>query len=166
MVQFYFLSVFLNIACGYALSLARRQRSHHLLRSLDTLFTDDRVRLSFGILSIVTGAFKLISPMRGDVRVIGDLFPAIMGLLAGAVLLLEIRQGSTSASSQASVAEGSTGGKSSELPVDQPPPAGESGSERRQRRLEELLLGSGSAIGFVAMFAGVMHFLFPMELFL
>jgi hypothetical protein len=42
-----------------------------------------------GILSAVTGLFKLLSAVEGNVPVVGDLLPAMTGLGVGAVLLYE-----------------------------------------------------------------------------
>jgi hypothetical protein len=171
MVQFYFLSVFLTISGGYALSFAMRSSSHHLLKNLDAIFLDPPVRLALGVLNLVTGAFKLISPMRGDVRIIGDLFPALAGILVGTVLLLELHRGPDTpfvdttfvdAAAEGGAAS-ATGSGSPETPKAASPVMA---SRKKRHRLEAFLLKSGAAIGFVAMLAGIMHFLFPMELFL
>jgi hypothetical protein len=144
---------------------------------------DEGVRLVLGILSMVTGAFKLISPMRGDVRIIGDLIPALAGLLVGAVLLLELHRGSElpnvaaaaapSPSDQEVSSKDYPEGQSSqpmEGAAEAAPPALAGTATRarikKRHRLEAFLLTYDAAIGYAAIFASAMHFLFPMELFL
>jgi len=48
---------------------------------------DETFRLVLGILTGVVGFFKFLTVVRGDVPVVGDLLPALAGL-AGAFLLL------------------------------------------------------------------------------
>ncbi len=50
---------------------------------------DETFRLVLGILTGVTGFFKLLTAVRGDVPVIGDLVPAFAGLAGGFTLLYE-----------------------------------------------------------------------------
>ena len=155
MVQFYFLAVILNLIGGYALTIADRSKPHVLLRNLDAGLSSPKVRLALGIFSLLTGIFKFITPMRGDVRVIGDLFPAVSGVLVGAVLLLELRKSPDDpfvdpASRLAETAPAHTDEAAPAAPHD---------------RFAEWLLRSGRKIGYVAMLVGIAHFLFPMELF-
>jgi hypothetical protein len=155
MVQFYFLSVILNLIGGYALTIADRSKPHVLLRNLDTALSSPRVRLALGVLSLLTGIFKFITPMRGDVRVIGDLFPAVSGLLVGAVLLLELRRSPDDPFVDPASREGEAA----------TPEKDEAAPPAPHDRFAERLLKSGRKIGYVAMLVGLAHFLFPMELF-
>ena len=91
MLQFYFLSVALNIACGLALILPDRPRAGPFLLHLEIVFADVGVRVALGSLGMVTGALTLISPIQGDVPLVGDLIPSLTAALAGLVLLLELR---------------------------------------------------------------------------
>ena len=156
MIQFYFLSVALNIACGLALILPNRPHPRQLLRHFDVVLSDAGVRVSLGSLGIVTGALTIISPIQGDVPFVGDLIPALSSALAGLVLLLELRSerrddprnlagGGVRAEGEAS--------ESQALPMS-------------NERLRSLLVGSGRVIGFIAILAGIVHFFFPLELFL
>ncbi|HUX40979.1 MAG TPA: hypothetical protein VMV83_07435 [Rectinemataceae bacterium] len=156
MIQFYFLSVALNIACGLALILPNRPHPRQLLRHFDVVLSDSGVRISLGSLGIVVGALTLISPIQGDVPFVGDLIPALSSALAGLVLLLEIRsERKEEPTRQGETADGSGQGQGSAqaLPL----------SDERLRRL---LVESGRIIGFIAILAGIVHFLFPLELFL
>lgn len=48
----------------------------------------ETLRLILGLLSIITGLFKLLSAVQGDIPVIGDLIPAVSGFASGSVLVL------------------------------------------------------------------------------
>jgi uncharacterized membrane-anchored protein len=50
---------------------------------------DETFRLVLGILTAVSGFFKLLTAIRGDIPVIGDLFPALAGLIGGFTVLYE-----------------------------------------------------------------------------
>ena len=50
---------------------------------------DKTLQLVVGILSFLTGLMKLLSPIQYDIAIIGDLVPALAGIAAGAVLLLD-----------------------------------------------------------------------------
>ncbi len=155
MIQFYFLAVALNLACGFALLLPERPHPRQLLRHLDFVLSDGKIRTALGILGIVTGLLTITSPIQGDVPVIGDLVPALTSALAGLVLLLELQSGrkeeatSLHAEAQAEPAE---------------KPDGEPAASKTGLRL--LLVGSGRIIGLLAILAGLVHFFFPLELFL
>lgn len=132
MVQFYFLSIALNLAGGYALivdSLPERSRS---IEGLRDFFRDPVVRLILGILAAVTGALKFLTAMRGDIPVVGDFLPAVGGLGVGLTLLLERSQ----------VENG------------------------RPNAFERLFLDHKPTVGLVGLVAAVVHFLFPMVIFL
>jgi len=85
MVQFYFLSIFLNVLAGYLLYFwdetgSSEDRSDFALKG-------DTFILVVGILSVVTGLVKLFSPIGGTLPIVGDLIPAATGILCGLVLL-------------------------------------------------------------------------------
>lgn len=119
-MQFYFLSVLCNAAAGYSLISDRKQ--------------NDAFRLAIGILTIVSGVFKLLSAIQGDVPVLGDIIPAIIGFAAGSVLVLEYYR------------------KTSTLEPSMP------------SLLELFLNNYKKQIGFLAITAAVLHFLFPQVL--
>jgi uncharacterized membrane-anchored protein len=85
MLQFYFLSVSLNLLAGYLLffweeGVSSEGNSNFSLQG-------DTFILIVGILSVVTGLAKLFTPIGGALPIIGDLIPAATGLVCGFVLL-------------------------------------------------------------------------------
>ncbi len=153
MIQFYFLSVALNLVCGLALVLPDRSHQWKLLDHLDAILSDAGLRGALGVLGVVTGALTIISPIQGDVPFVGDLIPSFTSALAGLVLLLELRSDRQDKANSASP-EGT-----SEAPGQVPSPSS-------RRKLRGVLVESGRIIGLFAILAGLAHFLFPLELFL
>jgi len=139
MIQFYLLSVLLNILCGYSLAVKKSESTSQLVRGAQIVITDPGLRLIIAILSIAVGVLKLLFALRGDIPVIGDFLPAIAGIVVGATLLLDISE-------------------ANHLPY------AEKG--KLAARLETLLLSYKQVIGYVGIMAGIIHFLFPMVLFL
>lgn len=88
MIQFYFLSIVLNFFAGYAL-LFDPEAKTGALEGVRELFRDETLRLVLGVLAMTIGVFKLLSAVRGDIPIIGDIFPAAAGLLSGFALVLE-----------------------------------------------------------------------------
>jgi hypothetical protein len=143
MIQFYLISVILNIVGGYTLcpdAAASRGSSFDGVRSF---LRERSPRLVLGILSAVTGAFKLLTVMRGDVPVVGDFLPATVGIAVGATLLIDIYGG------RPSMKEGAEGS-----------------APKIDGKLERFLMMNKGAIGIAGIIAGVVHFLFPMVMFL
>lgn len=146
MIQFYFLSVLFNLVGGLALTIDSAPRRGPGLEGLRAFLRDPSVSLVLGILTTVTGAFKLLTVMRGDIPVVGDFLPAVTGIGLGLTLLLERYRGSSRAEpgqsdpSQAALA--------------------------RATRLEGFLLDHRTSVGISGIIAGLVHFLFPMVLFL
>jgi hypothetical protein len=94
MIQIYFLSILLNAAGGFVLfsnggageGSAVEDEIHFSLRN-------ETFRLVLGVLCSLVGLLKLLSPVHGDIPVIGDLIPAAAGLAAGFVLLFDYYHG-------------------------------------------------------------------------
>ena len=109
MAQFYFLSVLLNVLCGLILVYGTNLASGEIPSSdaADTGseekslkdgfkgFDNKTFRLIIGILSVFVGILKFLSVYRNDIPVIGDLLPALAGLMGGASILLEYFMGTT-----------------------------------------------------------------------
>jgi hypothetical protein len=97
---------------------------------------DGTIRLVVGILCTTVGFFKLLTVMRGDIPVIGDLVPSLAGIAAGFSLLLEFYRSNSSVTTNA---------------LD---------------KVEAILIGQRRIIGIVAVVSGFVHFLFANILFL
>ncbi len=80
MVQFYFLSIFVNFIGGLLLAGDTINKQFTSLESLQELFKSTSYKLIFAIISAVAGIFKIISVFEGDVYVVGDLLPAAASL--------------------------------------------------------------------------------------
>lgn len=169
MLQFYFLSVLLNIITGLVFLYGSKEDSLDSVSSsgfsdndngsdsdenssekneikdengkksknLEIPFLEDSsFRLVLGILMVLTGLMKLLSPIQYDVPVVGDLIPSLAGIAGGISILLEwYKNKSTLALSLPEV-------------------------------LEKLFVDGRKYLGIFCIAAGVLHFIFPRVLFL
>lgn len=178
MLQFYFLSVLLNVLAGVILVYAtdftkkdsesasadkstfgldddifgdslssdvdsasqadgesRAARGLQLFKN-GTFLDDSTFRLVLGIVSALVGLMKLLSVVQNDMPVIGDLLPAVAGLVAAAALLLEFYEVHNSV--------GST------FPS----------------FIQKIFFDGRKYLGVFCIIAGLMHFVFPRVLFL
>jgi len=136
MIQFYLLSVVLNVIAGYALYSFQAEAKGTRFDGVREFIQDSTTRLLLGVLCGTTGMFKLLTVMRGDLPVIGDLVPAVAGMAAGFTMLLELYRSGAAA----------------------PSPA--------VQRLDSLFVANRRIIGIVSMASGLIHFLFANVLFL
>ncbi|MCI1208056.1 MAG: hypothetical protein LKF96_01245 [Treponema sp.] len=157
MLQFYFLSILLNLLCGLsllygedftpeALRLHRKSENPVVEKvdkgSVKSLFKNSRVfsdksfRLVLGVLSCLTGLMKLLSVIRNDVPVVGDLIPALAGLIGGSCLLIEYYLMSATVETA--------------LPS----------------WIKKIFIDNRKNIGIICIVAAVLHFIFPTVLFL
>jgi hypothetical protein len=135
MIQFYFLSIVLNALAGYLLFSGDESDALEFKGGFS--LKDETFKLVVGILSALTGLLKILSSVEGDVRVVGDLVPAITGLLGGFVLVFEYYRNRSS-------------------------PEISDGAEKMDR----FFSANKKIIGIVSLVAAVLHFLFPRVLFL
>ena len=92
MLQFYFLSVMLNLLIGIMLVFNKEDSAvENLLDTEDKLF-----QLVVGILSVFVALIKLLSPVKG-VPFFGDFLPALIGFAGGACLLVHYFYGKSTA---------------------------------------------------------------------
>jgi uncharacterized membrane protein YuzA (DUF378 family) len=137
MLQFYFLSILLNLITGFILLFADKDDMESFQGiKMPEIAYDETFRLIIGILSGITGFFKLLTAVRGDVPVIGDLVPALVGLAGGFTLLYEFYR------TRSTVEE------------DTLPP------------FVQKIVSSKRYVGIACIIAAVLHFLFPTILFL
>jgi hypothetical protein len=156
-IQFYCLSVFLNIIGGYALCPGLSLDRGTPFDGMRSFLQDRTTRIVLGILAAVTGGFKLIIVVRGDIPVIGDFIPALAGLVVGTVLFLDQDTFEPEKTPSPAAPEGASVGGASDVP--------RRGAGVR-RKLSAYLVERKAAIGFLGIGAGIAHFLFPMVVFL
>jgi hypothetical protein len=137
MIQFYFLSILCNAVTGYMLICREEPDTSTPGNAINGALDHDTFRLLLGILSIITGLFKLLSAVQGDVPVIGDLIPALSGFASGSLLVLAYYRTRRSFS--------------------------QTGSPEMMG-LERILGTHKRQIGFFALGTAVLHFLFPQAL--
>ena len=164
MLQFYFLSVLLNIGVGLILVYAADYSKDISVDGAgkaaddDDLFDDENqgklktkkisfesdslffnvggFRFVFGVLTVFTGIMKLLSVVRNDIPVVGDFLPAVAGLVGGFTILLEYYRMSTT----------------SEIVLPEP--------------VEHIFIDGRKYIGIFCILVGLLHFLFPQVLLL
>jgi hypothetical protein len=144
MIQFYFLSILFNVLAGFFLvseSTGDADKGDSFSKqsenpNIPAFLKNESLRLILGVLCMVMGLLKILSSTKGDIPVIGDLFPAAAGLVAGFVLVFDFYR------------------NQSVLEEDQTINAG------------RFLLNHKKAVGFAAIAAAALHFLFPSVLLL
>ncbi len=137
MLQFYFLSVLLNALTGFMLIFVDTDEPETVIEGkLPQVMRDETFRLILGILTCITGFFKLLTAVRGDIPVIGDLFPAFAGLIGGFTLLYDFYR------------------RRSTVDEETLPP------------VVQKIVNGRKYVGISALLAAVLHFLFPTVLFL
>ena len=142
MLQFYFLSVLMNALAGYTLFFGNPVDSGGVLdfRCGFSVKTET-YRFVIGIVSAFTGLFKLLSSVVGDLPLIGDIIPAVLGIMCGLILVFEY-----------------FGNRSSD--------ADSVLDSEQGKKLNVFLVTNKKLIGAAAMIASVLHFLFPTVLLL
>lgn len=172
MLQFYFLSVLLNLIAGFILiyasdysgvkndlesadlsvseddfqELSEEEKSTSEKNSdskkskkslsLETFLQDKLFCLVTGVLSVLVSIFLLLSPIKGDVPVIGDLIPVLAGFGAGGALLLDYYSNKSNMELK--------------LPS----------------IIKTVFIDERKYLGIFCILAGVLHFIFPKVLFL
>jgi hypothetical protein len=136
MIQLYFLSILFNGLSGYLLALGDRGENGTAIGSgFRFLSGSDTFRLVLGILSAVTGLLKLLSPCMDNIPILGDLLPALMGLLAGFILVFGYYREHRSAADQE--------------------------EEGKLDRMGDVLLKYRKGFGFILLLTALAHFILP-----
>jgi hypothetical protein len=136
MIQFYFLSILLNALSGYALTKNVDNDATGPETGFSLSLENETCRLVLGAATILTGLLKILSSIREDVPVIGDMAPALAGFLAGFVLVFEYYRGRSSLEPE------------------------------HTEKIELVLMHNKKWIGYFAIAAAVLHFFLPTVLFL
>lgn len=86
MLQFYFLSVFFNLIAGFVLVNDKKE-------ILDlAVLRDKTFRIVLGAVCAVTGVIKLFVVVHTNAVIVGDLLPAVAGMVAGLCLVIQDNQ--------------------------------------------------------------------------
>ena len=137
MIQLYFLSILCNGLAGFI--LFREKEDGTVEEGVRFSMNNPTFHLVLGILSAVTGVLKLLSPIENKFPLLGDLLPAAAGVTAGLILIFGIyRQDVTGAVQTAGSLD----------------------------RIGLSLLHFRKAIGLALISVAILHFLFPLALFL
>lgn len=136
MIQFYFLSVLLNIVGGYALLSYNSEDKGTKFDGVRNYLKDMTVRLVLGVLAVIVGFFKLLTVMRGDIPIVGDFLPSIAGLATGFSLLLEFYRSNSNVTTET------------------------------LEKMERIFTANRRIVGISAVAIGFIHFLFASVLFL
>ena len=139
MFQIYFLSIISNLIAGLALISGENKDTQeegvfHLGVFLNIL-RDKKFRLILGIIAIAAGVLKLLSPAEGII-LLGDLLPAAAGIASGLILFFDNFGKSKTYDSEDIAIEDKKQGLS-------------------------FLFRNRKLIGFAAIAAAIIHFLFP-----
>ncbi|MDR1248034.1 MAG: hypothetical protein LBK63_01915 [Treponema sp.] len=136
MIQFYFLSILFNGLSGYALISASNEDVADPEMGFRLSLQNEICRLILGAATIITGLLKILSSLRGDVPVVGDLVPALAGFLAGFVLVFEYYRGRSTLEPE------------------------------HTEKIEQVLMHNKKWIGYISLAAAALHFILPSVLFL
>jgi len=136
MVQFYLLSVLMNIVAGYSLVSYETQPNGTKFDGIREFLKDGTIRLVLGILCSTVGFFKLLTVMRGDIPVVGDLVPSLAGMASGFTLLLEFYKSNSKVTTDA------------------------------LEKLDSIFVSNKRIVGITSIVSGFVHFLFANVLFL
>jgi hypothetical protein len=135
MVQFYFLSILFNVITGLLL-LNGNDGNEIFEGNILSSMSNESFKFILGILSIVMGVLKLLSPTDGDMPVLGDLAPALTGLMGGFILCFEYYMGHTTLATTS------------------------------VNTIDALFIKNEKLFGILSLAAAALHFLFPKVLFL
>lgn len=132
MAQFYLLSVVSLLLAGALAASGFLTARMASLAPLADLAERRTVAMTVGVLALAVGVFKLFLRAPGDdVAVVGDLLPAVAGIVTGGVLLLAQMH--------------RPGERDTEIP----------------RSQTQMLVEYRNPIGLAGILVGLLHFLFP-----
>jgi hypothetical protein len=133
MMQLYFLSIVFNGLAGFLFIFGDMGKNDSAENSGKFSFVSDGFRLVIGILAGIIGILKLLSPIEGNIPILGDMLPAVAGVVAGFMLIFGFyREHSSDVS-----------------------------AEGRVNRFGEIVLHYKKPIGIILLVCAALHFLFP-----
>jgi hypothetical protein len=99
MLPFYLLTILFNAVSGYVLAFRKEELQGE--NNFSFSFDNEVFRLILGAASIFTGLLKILSPVAGNIPVIGDLVPALANLGGGFILVFGYYRNRTTVRSEA-----------------------------------------------------------------
>ena len=147
MLQFYFLSILFNLVTGLVLFCEKDKVQDDFGFSSEPeetssgnpildLMESRNFKLVLGVLSVLVGLMKLLSVVQDGVPVVGDLLPAVAGLVGGFCVLLQFYMETNS--------------------IDYAP----------NGLIQKLFVDSRRTIGICCLVVATLHFVFPRAIFL
>jgi hypothetical protein len=89
MYQVYLLSVVTLVLASVALGYDRLDERFKISSFFsETVFKGVGFQLGLGIVTLLVGFFQLLTVAEGDVKVVGDLVPALAGMVLGGTLIV------------------------------------------------------------------------------
>lgn len=93
MYQIYLLSIVSILLSGVALAFERlNERIRIGLFFNQELFSSINFRLGLGLVTVLVGIFQFLTVAPGDIPVVGDLIPAVTGIVLGGILIVQYYQ--------------------------------------------------------------------------
>jgi hypothetical protein len=134
MLPFYFLTILLNGITGYILAFSSEEIQDENGFSFN--FSNGTFRLVVGCVSILTGLLKILSPVPGNIPVVGDIVPALANIGGGFILVFDYYRNRSTLASEAA------------------------------DKLGDFIGANRKRAGFISLGAAVLHFIFYPVLFL
>ena len=139
MVQFYLLSIVINGVTGFLLVFGDVIDGDSTANGVKLFLSSWGFRLVLGILAVLTGILKFLSPIMNKMPILGDFLPALGGLVAGFILIFSFYRENSAKSGE---------------------------NEGNLDRIGDMFLHYRKAIGIALLAIAALHFLFPTALFL
>jgi hypothetical protein len=136
MLQLYFLSITTLGIGGLVLSIDFLEQKFPALANLKPIVSNQTFQFILGILAALFGFLKLLSVVEGDVPVVGDLIPALTGMIVGVTLVVGYYKSKATVQSET------------------------------VEKMDNLFLKNRSVVGIGGLVVAILHFLMPSLLLL
>ena len=101
MYQIYLLSIVSILLSGVALAFERLQERIRIGSFFNQeLFASVNFRLGLGVVTLLVGIFQFLTVAPGDIPVVGDLIPAVTGIVLGGILVVQYYQAKSTVESE------------------------------------------------------------------
>lgn len=137
------MSILFNAAAGYFLVSERDLEAGGVEIGLSRFLQNETLHLGLGILTVVTGFLKILSPAEANTPVVGDLVPALAGITAGFTLIVEFYRSHSTLNSDIKSADFMSTDERSEEP---------------SKKITGFLVKNRRMVGIVSIAAAVLHF--------